>query len=199
MSQAKVALRNHRRKAVPVLGAAGLSLSLAGGAPAAIGVTTEDMPKCSVAMNQQQTLREDEITDVTLSTFHVFDRESTPRLRARIAGGAGCGACGSGLYTNQPAYNGPVSQPAYNGPVSAPLPRATKSTHPIVHTVKRPLVPKDQDQRASRAAQPEAGALRHNQNANRQAQPEVDGLTVNQSAGQQAQPQVARPVTNSAN
>jgi hypothetical protein len=190
MSQAKVALRKHRRKAVPVLGAAGLSLSLAGGAPGAIGITTEDMPKCLVAVNQQQTLREDEITDVTLSTFHVFDRESTPRLRARIAAGAGCGGCGSGLYSNQPTYNGPVS---------APLPRATKSAHPIVHTVKRPLVPKDHDQRASRAAQPEPGAVIQNQNANRQAQPEVDGLTVNQSAGQQAQPQVARPVTNSAN
>ena len=72
MSQAK---RKRRRKAVPVLGAAGLSLSLGGGAPAATGVTTADIPTCSVAVNHEQMLREEEITDITLSTFHIFDRE----------------------------------------------------------------------------------------------------------------------------
>jgi hypothetical protein len=187
MSQAK---RKHRRKAVPVLGAAGLSLSLGGGAPAATGVTTADIPTCSVALNHEQMLSEEEITDVTLSTFHIFDRESTPRLRARIAGCGACGACGSGLYSNPPANNGPVSG------VSPP---ARKPTHPYVQTLKRPQVPKDQEQNAGRAAEPKAGALTTNQNATRQAQPEVDGLVINQSAGQQAQPQVPSPVTNSAN
>jgi len=189
MSQAKVGLRKHRKKGGPVLGAAGLSLSLGGGAPAAMGVTTVDIPTCSVAVNHEQMLREEEITDVTLSTFHIFDTESTPRLRARIAGCAGCGACGSGLYSNPPANNGPVSG------VSPP---ARKPTHPYVQTRKRPQVPKDQEQNASRAAD-KAGALTTNQNATRQAQPEVDGLVINQSAGQQAQPQVPSPVTNSAN
>ena len=184
MSQAK---RKHRRKAVPVLGAAGLSLSLGGGAPAAIGVTTADIPTCSVTANHEQTLREEEVTDITLSTFHIFDRASTPRLRARFAGCGACGACGSGFYSNPPAYNGPVSG------VSPP---ARKPTHPYVQTLKRPQVPRDQDQNASRVAEPKAGALK---NATRQAQPEVDGLDINQSAGQQAQPQVASPVTNSAN
>ena len=101
-----------------------------------------------------------------------------------------CGACGSGLYSNPPANNGPVSG------VSPP---ARKPTHPYVQTLKRPQVPKDQEQNASRAAEPKAGALTTNQNATRQAQPEVDGLVINQSAGQQAQPQVPSPVTNSAN
>ena len=190
MAQAKVALRKHRKKGLPVLGAAGLSLALGGGAPAAKGVTTADTPTCSVAMNHEQMLREEEITDITLSTFNIFDGRSTPRLRARIAGGGACGGCGSGLYSNQPANNGPVSGLS---------PAARKPTHPYVHTLKRPQVPKDQDQNASRAAQPKAGALTTNQNATRQAQPEVDGLVINQSAGQQAQPQVASPATNSAN
>jgi hypothetical protein len=98
MSQAKVTLHKHLRKGVPVLGAAGLSLWLGGGAPAATGLATTDITTCSVVVDQGQTLREEEITDVTLATFHVFDRGEPPRLHARIAGGAGCGACGIGLY-----------------------------------------------------------------------------------------------------
>ena len=94
MSQAKVTLHKHLRKGVPVLGAAGLSLWLSGGAPAATGVATTDLPTCSVVVDQEQTLREEEITDITLATFHIFDREEPPRLHTRIAGGAGCGACG---------------------------------------------------------------------------------------------------------
>jgi hypothetical protein len=186
MSQTKVTLRKHRRRGMPVLGAAGLSLSLSGGALAAMGVTTPD----SVPLNQEQMLHEEEICDITLSTFHIFDREEgTPWLRARIAGGVGCGACGPSLY----------SQPANNGPVSGQSPPATKPTHRQVHTLKRPQVPKDREQSASRAAEPKAGALTTNQNVTRQAQPEVNGLVTNQSAGQQAPPQVPSPVTNSAN
>ena len=88
MSQMKVALRKHRSKRVPVLGAAGLSLSLCGGGATAMGATTADIPTCSVAVNHEQTLREEEITDISLSRFHFLDGESTPRLRTRIAGGA---------------------------------------------------------------------------------------------------------------
>ena len=185
MSRMKVALRKHRSKRVPVLGAAGLSLSLCGGGAAAMGATTAEMPTCSVAVNHEHTLLEEEIADISLSRFHFLDGESAPRLRTRIAAGA-CVACASG----QPACNGPASNP------SAP---ATKPTHPYVRALKRPQVPKDQAQNASRAGQHEAGALTTNQNATRHAQPEVDGLEINQSAGQQAQPQVANPVTNSGN
>jgi hypothetical protein len=191
MSQAKVAVRKHRRKGLPVLGAAGLSLSLSGGAPA-MGVTTADITRCSVAVNQEQTLREEEITDITLSTFHIFDRESAPRPRVRIAGCGPCVACAAPV-SNQPAYNGPVSGTSHQAR------KPTQPTHPYVQTLKRPQVPKHQDQNASRAAQPEAGSMTTNQNATRQAQPDLDGLVINQSAGQQAQPQVASPVTNSAN
>jgi hypothetical protein len=195
MSRVKAALREYRRNGVPVLGAAGLSLWLGGGAPAAMGVATADTPTCSVAVNHEQTLREEEITDMTLSTFHIFDRERTPRLLPRIAAGA-CVAC---------AASG--EQPAYNGSGSGMSPPARKPTHPYVQTLKRSperlqtlrsQTFKHQDQSASRS-QREVGARATNQNATRQAQPELDGLVVNQSAGQQAQPQMATPVTNSAN
>jgi hypothetical protein len=97
MSQAKAALHKHRKKGLPVLGAAGLSLCLGSGAPAALGVATTDIPACSVTVTEGHTLREEEFTDITLATFHIFDREEAPRPHPRIAGGA-CGACGSGFY-----------------------------------------------------------------------------------------------------
>jgi hypothetical protein len=187
MSQAKIILRKHPRKGLPLLGAAGLSLSLGGGASATIGVTTADIATCSTALNHEQTLREEEIADISLSTFHIFDRESTPRLRGRIV----AGACVAGACV---AYG-----PATNGGGSGPPPPSRKPTQPYVHTLKRPQVPKDQDQNAKRATQHEAGTRSTNRNVTRQAQPEVDGLVIDQSAGPQVQPQVASPVINSAN
>jgi hypothetical protein len=199
MSQAKVALHKHRRKGLPVLGAAGLSLWLSGGAAASTDVTTTDIPTFSVAVDQEQTLREEEITDITLSTFHIFDGEGPPRLLRRIAAGA-CGACGSGFY----------DQPASNAPMRSISPPQRKSAHPYVQTLKRPQerpqerpqarpqVPKHQEQNVG-GNQREAGTRAVDQNATRQAQPELDGLVINQSAGQQAQPQMATPVPNSAN
>ena len=86
MSQAKAALHKHRKKGLPVLGAAGLSLCLGSGAPAALGVATTDIPACSVTVTEGHTLREEEFTDITLATFHIFDREEAPRPHPRIAG-----------------------------------------------------------------------------------------------------------------
>jgi hypothetical protein len=60
MPQAKVVLNKHRRTGLPVLGVAGLSLCLGGGAPAAASVATADLPTCSVSVDQEQTLREEE-------------------------------------------------------------------------------------------------------------------------------------------
>ena len=62
------------------------------------------------------TLRDEEITDVSLATFHVFEKENMQRPRARLAmgggcGGCGCGACGTGFYYNPPAYSGPAYPP----------------------------------------------------------------------------------------
>jgi hypothetical protein len=195
MSQAKATLRlRRRRKARPTLSAAGLSLSLAGGASAATGAAIADMPVCSpVAVSHGLTLAEEEITDVGLATFRIANKESTLRFRTRIAAG-GCGACGSGFYA-QPTYN---SQPAHNGPTYGPSQSAGKPTRPYVHTLPRQQVPKNQNQNASRTAQPKASAPAMNQKAVQQDEPDVNGL-INQSANPQRQPEVAGPTTDSSN
>jgi hypothetical protein len=57
--------RKRRKKAVPVVGAVGVSLSLAGGASAATAVATADMPSRDSIL-PQITLSEEEIADVSL-------------------------------------------------------------------------------------------------------------------------------------
>jgi hypothetical protein len=101
--------RKRRRKAMPVLGVAGLSLSLASGASAAIGGTSVDMLARTAPVSQQMTPRDEEITDVSLATFHVFEKENPVRPRVRSAGVTG--ACGTGFYYNPPAYSGPAYPP----------------------------------------------------------------------------------------
>ena len=90
----RTAQRKRRSKVVLALGAASLSLSLASSAPAAIG----GMNGASSAPVSKQ-LYEEELCDVSLATFHVFDREiaGTHEGRARLAN---C-ACGIGLYGDQ--------------------------------------------------------------------------------------------------
>jgi hypothetical protein len=97
MSHAKqVSKRKRFKKVAPVLGAAaGLSLSLASGASA--GPATE-MRTPSTGAGHEIIPGEEEISDVSLGTFCVFDKESTPTLRPNIQlarGGCG-GGCGGG-------------------------------------------------------------------------------------------------------
>ena len=101
--------RKSRRKAVPALGAAGLSLSLSSSGWA---VPAADVPQWNNAGNHELILGEEEIADVSLATFHVFDNESGPPLGRGIrlaagahAGGGGCAhagcaavACGGGAH-----------------------------------------------------------------------------------------------------
>jgi hypothetical protein len=88
--------RKGGRKAVTVLGVAG-ALSLAGGASgAAVGP-----PSDTLTANTTVTLYEEEISDVSLSTFYVFDHENAgarrPSLRlaqrTRSRPRQGCGGC----------------------------------------------------------------------------------------------------------
>ena len=72
--------RNRRSKAVPVLGAAGLSLSLAGGASASSGPAADTAPQ-NISPNHEMFLGEEEISDVSLSTF-VQRRPSGPATTA---------------------------------------------------------------------------------------------------------------------
>src|SRR5271165_1824146 len=85
--------RSRKKEVVPVLGAVGVSLSLAGGATAA---PVAEMPSNDTAPGPRITLNEEEIADVSLGTFYVFDKETaaTPRLGVKFARcGRGCGGC----------------------------------------------------------------------------------------------------------
>ena len=93
--------RKRRSKAVPLLGAAGLSLSLASGASATTGGSAVDIPSRDTAPRHEITLIEEEISDVSLATFYVFDKENAATFRpgvqlARGGCGRGCGCRGCG-------------------------------------------------------------------------------------------------------
>ena len=95
MSHAKQASKRKRRsKALPVLGAAGLSLSLASGASAVTSGPAADMPTRNTGASHEITLGEEEISDVSLATFYVFDKENagTSRPGVQLARG-GCHGC----------------------------------------------------------------------------------------------------------
>jgi hypothetical protein len=84
-----------------VLGLVGVSLSLAGGASAAPAPALDTPSKNLVPMpGQEVILGEEEISDVSLGTFFVFDKEvDKPGVQyARGCGGCrgcrGCGGCG---------------------------------------------------------------------------------------------------------
>jgi hypothetical protein len=97
MSNAKHTPKRKRgAKAVQVLGAAGL-LSLAAGASAATA-SVADLPSQKTAPNHEIILGEEELSDVSLSTFYVFDKESAKsQLGDKVAQrGRGCGGCRGG-------------------------------------------------------------------------------------------------------
>ncbi len=100
MARAKQGSKRKRENAaLPVLGAASISLAIAGGAsatPPAANVPSQDK-------GPRITLGEEEVSDVSLATFYVFDNENESQLGRGItlarAGGGGCrsgGGCGGG-------------------------------------------------------------------------------------------------------
>jgi hypothetical protein len=94
MAQPKQGSRK-RRKTALVLGAAGVSLTMAGGASATAPATNVPSQDAAAGIF----LAEEEISDVSLATFYVFDKENQSALRqgVRVAagrgGGCGCGGC----------------------------------------------------------------------------------------------------------
>jgi len=92
----KASKRKRGSKALPALGAAGL-LSLA-----SAGASAVNMPTSSTDSNHEITLSEEEVSDVTLATFCVIDKENTafalPSVQlVRVGGcGHGCEGCGHG-------------------------------------------------------------------------------------------------------
>jgi hypothetical protein len=91
----QVSKRKRRRIGLPALGAAGVSLVMAGGAAA--NAPTANAPSLQdTSLRPAITLDEEEIADVSLGTFYVFDKENDSRLGqgVRLAARGGCGGCG---------------------------------------------------------------------------------------------------------
>ena len=107
-----------RSKALPALGFAGMSLSMASGACAS---TSEASANTSPPSQKHEIfLGEEEISDVSLATFYVFDKENAgppplfQKLRLAVGGGAGCGCtCAS---TTGPTACTPTSTPSRRPP-----------------------------------------------------------------------------------
>ncbi len=88
--------RKRMTKAVPALGAAGLTFSLVGSASAAVGPAIDESLTLNYSPNHQLTLGEEEIADISLATFYVFDKEGLEAARnVKMAWvrGCGCRAC----------------------------------------------------------------------------------------------------------
>ncbi len=81
------------KAAVPALGAAGLTFSLAGGASASALPNADTPQKLSFSPTQSVLLGEEEIADVSLATFHLFDKENGGTGFQQMAWGCRCGGC----------------------------------------------------------------------------------------------------------
>ena len=90
MTQARRSSKRKRGKAAFVLGAAGVSLAMTGAASA----TATNVPSQDNA--RQFFLGEEEISDVSLATFHIFDRENPSLSQDIKEARGGCGRCGGG-------------------------------------------------------------------------------------------------------
>jgi hypothetical protein len=98
MSRAKQASKPKRTRKPALftgLGAAGLGLSLVGGASAST-MPTADIPQSDKTLpNQRFVLGEEEMADVSLATFHLFDKENVrgEQLAVVVVGRCRCGGC----------------------------------------------------------------------------------------------------------
>ena len=85
--------RKSHKGTAPVLGAVGMSLSLAGGASAAV-VPPVDLPSRQLPADHEVTFNEEELADVSLATFYIFDKENGATPQVQYARGRGCRGCG---------------------------------------------------------------------------------------------------------
>jgi hypothetical protein len=95
VKQASKQKRTTKATAVKVLGAAGLGLSLVGSASASTMPTANIPQSDNTSPNQRFVLGEEEMADVSLATFHVFDKESVGSgVQVAYRGCRGCAARG---------------------------------------------------------------------------------------------------------
>jgi hypothetical protein len=95
VKQAAKHARTTKAATVTALGAAGLGLTLAGSASAST-IPTADIPKSdNISPNQRFVLSDEEMADVSLATFHLFDRENagSDMQLAWVRGCRGCRGC----------------------------------------------------------------------------------------------------------
>ena len=97
MARRKQAGREHsttKAAAATALGAVGLGLSLAGNASAST-LPAADVPQSDNNWSEQRlVLNDEEMADVSLATFHLFDREHGTAGLQQVAWGCRCGGCG---------------------------------------------------------------------------------------------------------
>ena len=90
--------RKRGRVALPILGAAGASLAMGGSTSATMPIAS--VPSQDNAPLPEITLYEEEISDVNLATFYVFDKENTGTSelveKVQHRGCGGCAARGGG-------------------------------------------------------------------------------------------------------
>jgi hypothetical protein len=97
MPRVKQASKKKRvtKTALPALGAAGLTFSLAGGASASAVPTGDVQQGQNFSPGMMVTLGEEEIADVSLATFRLFDEEDIFFSGVQLARGCGgCRGCG---------------------------------------------------------------------------------------------------------
>ena len=95
VKQASKHARTTKVAAATVLGTAGLGLSL-GGSASANTIPTADFPQShNIPPNQRFVLGEEEMADVSLATFHLFDKEIDRSDMQQLAYVVrrGCGGC----------------------------------------------------------------------------------------------------------
>jgi hypothetical protein len=96
VKQASKQKRTTKIATVKAIGAAGLSFSMVGGASAST-MPTADIPQFdNNSPNQRFVLSEEEMADVSLATFYVFDKENVGGGVQLARGCGGCGGCGGG-------------------------------------------------------------------------------------------------------
>ena len=107
--------RKRRSKTIPALGAAGLSLAVASESSLAAPAPALDTMTREARVSHEVILREEEIFDVTLASFYIFDKERAGAFRAggRLIKVTGCCefACLAGQAASENTFSSPVSRP----------------------------------------------------------------------------------------
>ena len=94
VKQASKRKRTTKAAAAKVLGAAGLGLSLIGGASASTTPTADIPQSGNTSPNHRFVLGEEEMADVSLATFQLFDRENVGSgVQLTYRGWRGCRGC----------------------------------------------------------------------------------------------------------